>query len=337
MKQKRNGKPNPASITLREAFETVYRRQHVGITDGTLRTSRHRINCWERLVPACSVSEITRQHFDTMRSGMLAAGYSTASIESLVSVARTIIKACVEDGILSGCPSVGKRLKARAKPRWTPEVADLSRIYRTVHRTTWPVRRVPAGGWTGTACADNGGFVRSFSADHWWRTFFACGYFLGLRKGDLLDLRWADIKSDRIIRTMAKTEYAVELPIHDTLRCHLDLMPRDSERVFGPRGKSNKQLQRELHLMADAAGIGRFTMQGLRRLSARCFETARAGAGCCILGHRIRGAAASYLDGYRILSDALPSLAVPDAMKPKSAEEAAASDPFTIVVSSWGA
>jgi integrase len=323
-----------APLTLREAYTRHYLTQRPGITDTTKRQAIYRINCWERAVGASDdISAITREDFNKLRTIMLASDFAAASIESTVSVVRTIIEACVEDGILPGCPSVGKRLKVRPQNRWTPELKDLSAIYRFVHRTTWPVRRIPPGGWTGTACAENGGFVRSFSADHWWRTLFAAGYFLGLRHGDLLDLRWTDIKTDRVVRTMAKTRYVVEIPLHDVLREHLRRMPQDGPLVFGPRAKANKQIRRELRFMVEAAKIGHFTLKGLRKLSARSWETARPGAGCCILGHRLRGAQAHYLDAFRILSDALTALAVPEAMK----EQAAASDPFTIVVSTdWG-
>ncbi|HET6324812.1 MAG TPA: hypothetical protein VFG04_08935 [Planctomycetaceae bacterium] len=320
------------ALTLRCAFDRYYLPQHPGAKKTSIRTTRYRIRCWERVTSNPDLRSLTRADFDNLRPQLIDAGYAAASIESLIAVVRSICEACVEEGLMTHSPRTGNSLKVRPGDKWTPETKDLSAIYRVVGAAQWPVRRVPRGQWSSTAAASNGGFVRLFSTDHWWRTLFVAGYFTALRRADLLDLRWSDIRDDRIVRTMAKTEYAVEIPIHAILRAHLDRMPHESDRVFGDRNNSHKQFERELHAMSRDAKIGPFTMQSLRRLSARSWESARAGAGACILGHRIRGAAANYLHAFRILQDAIPALVVPDAMRPVTAP-----DPFVTVISTdWG-
>ena len=162
--------------------------------------------------------------------------------------------------------------------------------------------------------AGNGGFVRTAWVDDCWRLLFAAGYFTGLRKSDLFDLRWREIGKDRIRRTMIKTRDEIEIPIHPILRIHFDRMPRVDDFVFGRPKDSHKQFGRELGRLCKAARTGPVLLQSIRRLSAHEWETARPRAGSAILGHRIRGADANYLDGFLILRSALPALAVPEAM-----------------------
>ena len=63
-----------------------------------------------------------------------------------------------------------------------------------------------------------------------WRTLILCGYYLGGRLGDLAALRWDDIDlTASVIRfTFAKTNRAIEIPIHPELESHLLAIASDS-------------------------------------------------------------------------------------------------------------
>src|SRR5580692_11708520 len=95
---------NCDALTLRSAFERYYVPQHPGATPGSMKTTRYRIGLWERTTPNSYLRSLTRADFDNLRPQLVDAGYAAASIESLISVVRSICEACVEEGLMSHSP-----------------------------------------------------------------------------------------------------------------------------------------------------------------------------------------------------------------------------------------
>ena len=208
-------------------------------------------------------------------------------------------------------------MKRRPALKPTPTIEDVSKIYALCHRVTWPVyvRRL-------NPHCPHGRFKKAeriAAAVQWWKALFALAYFTALRRGDLLSLRWDEIEGGWIRRKMAKTGFTAEIPIHPVLQTHLDALPtKERPQVLGYCG-SFKQIRREMHTLAAAAGVspGVANIQAIRRLSAMQFDRARPGAGGIALGHVYRSVDRFYLRPADALVEALPNLAVPVGMGPQ--------------------
>jgi integrase len=98
----------------------------------------------------------------------------------------------------------------------------------------------------------SGAEIRAFfhEAEGDWKTAVLCGYYLGARLGDVVDLRWADVDfsaqgSGTVTFLQAKTGKRLVLPLASELRDHLEsiagdqteehLMPTLTRRVAGGR------------------------------------------------------------------------------------------------------
>ncbi len=214
--------------------------------------------------------------------------------------------------VLSEVPWAGKRLKRRPRLKPTPTVSDLAKMYAAVPRVTWPVykRRL---------ICPHGKFIRAERVDRaitWWKGLFALAYFSGLRRKDLLTLKWDEVQDGWIRRRMEKTGFVVEVPIHPCLKAHLDdLRAKEGPEVLGYL-TSFKQIRREMHALAAAAGVNPAlaNLQALRRLCATQFEEARPGCGGLVIGHRYRSVDRFYLNPTKALEQAIPRLVVPAGM-----------------------
>jgi integrase len=296
-------------LTVREAFVRHYLPASQ-MRPNSVRRRRYAFNWWERFTSNPAVGYIDESVFHEVRTKGTEVALSAVTIEGIVSDVLLVLKFLAARKILPTAPFAGRRLKRRPQLKPTPSIGDLASAWAKADLARWPTYR-----WR-RQCARNGQFsgaIRVDAAANWWRAFLALAYFSGLRRNDLLTLQWSEIQGGVIRRVMEKTGFAIEIPMHPCLRGHLDLLPREGPHVLG-YSKSVKQIRRELAAMAIAAGVAPFTVQSLRRLSARQFDKARPGAGKIILGHQYRCADRFYLNPSDALEEALPNLAVPEGM-----------------------
>jgi len=111
------------------------------------------------------------------------------------------------------------------------------------------------------------------NADEVLRPRFATLAYTGMRFGELLDLRWADVHLDgpnggfihikRGGAQLTKGRKARKVPIHKELRPLLESLPRNGKLVF-PAGKSKK------HPNGDGPMNERRLLRSLKRLCTRC-------------------------------------------------------------------
>jgi integrase len=305
-----------ALLTAREAFAKYYLPASPAMAKATIRKFRHDFNFWERFTPNRAVPQITTADFEEVRTKALAANLSHVTIERILSDVLTVLVHLKRTKILADVPWVGKRLKLRPRLKPTPTLADVAQLYAATHAVRWPARRFqrPTGhiDWS----------PRS-GAVEWWRCLLVLLYFSALRRADALTLRWEEIEDGWIRRTMKKTGFTVEIPIHPVLQQHLDALPKRKRGpyVLGYVG-SHKQIAKERSNLSSVAGVRLWTFQGIRRLSAQQFEKARAGAGGLVLGHQYRTVDKFYLDPVAALVEALPNLAVPEGMGPQPSKPA---------------
>lgn len=83
-----------------------------------------------------------------------------------------------------------------------------------------------------------GGFDAYFGRFASLKPFFICAIHTGLRRGDLLDLRWTDVRSDCIERVMNKEKDRTALiPMSATLKEVLTSLPRRGAYIFQVDGR----------------------------------------------------------------------------------------------------
>ncbi len=276
------------SLTFRSATERIYRPSNPGISAPTVRKLRHAANRWERLTDNPVVYRITRQTFADVRTAGLAAKLSPTTVENCVSDVRTILRACVDAELLPAIPSAGRRLRRIERLRPTPSVDDLSRMLKHCGAASWPLRSK----------------VRT---EDWWRLLLAAVYFTAQRRGNVLSCPVADMRSESLTVFIKKTGKIITIPSHPLLRKLAKNVP--DEVLGGLWG--HKQIRNGMARICKAAGIQRWTLQSLRRLSGQAWESARPRAGTAILGHPFRGSDRFYLDANKILKEALPRLEIP--------------------------
>jgi integrase len=83
-----------------------------------------------------------------------------------------------------------------------------------------------------------GGFNAYYKRFAAMKPFFVCAMHTGLRRGDLLDLRWTDIRGDFIKRVMNKEkDRTADIPMSSTLKKTLAALPRRGAYVFHIDGR----------------------------------------------------------------------------------------------------
>jgi len=199
---------------------------------------------------------------------------------------RTINSVCASVVLLlknvGGASVAWRPVPVRLQPKPTPTVADLDRLLLTACKAA---RRPP----------------------EWWQRLLCFAYATGVRRGDLLRLDVSAVVDGELSFTAGKTEKRHVIPIPLAV---LRMLP-----ASGPICRVGiKPLRRVLREWCDRAGVPRITPQALRRLSAREWERAHAGAGAVVLGHDIPGwtkATAAYIDRADLLRAGLPRLRLP--------------------------
>lgn len=209
---------------------------------------------------------------------------------------RTINSVCASVSLLAknvgGASLAWQPLPVRIQPKHTPTVADLDRLLATAQRAA---RR---------------------SAE-WWQRLLCVAYATGVRRSDLLRLDVSQVVDGELSIVAGKTEKRQVIPIPPAV---LRLLPASGHicRV------GIKPLRRVLCEWCQRAGVQTITPQAIRRLSAREWERAHAGAGAVILGHDVPGwtrATAAYIDRADLLRAGLSRLRLPASLMDATAAD----------------
>lgn len=91
-------------------------------------------------------------------------------------------------------------------------------------------------------------------------------YYTAQRIGDVVALRWTDIRKDEIVMTQAKTEKALRIPIHAELSEELARHPRSLSTILGGEPTSYRVEKLRLDIQAYCAKLGyKIVPHGLRK------------------------------------------------------------------------
>lgn len=236
------------------------------------------VSRWERVMDADHLRDISTSDLAEFRSRCLRLNLSPRTIETGVTAVLSILR---QSGFTI---ERGRSIQWSPPPPKMPKLSDYSKVFA--------------------------------AADEYGRALLAVCYFTALRTSDLKRLHRDHIQDDCIQIKAFKTGKTHSFPLHPVLAHWL----RPRLKVEFPVRKSPKRLRESLKRYCDAAGVQPFGPQQIRRLAANAYEMAHAGAGGYLLGHAInsRNATSYYLEGFSILKKAQISLAIPDAMLPKS-------------------
>lgn len=256
----------------------------------TARRLRHNCHRWEICSGNPHLTDC-QGFFDRFRRCASDAGYSPVTIESTISDVRYVA------GHLGIQLPPGRRLRIPAPCPTVPSLDTIGRLYEAADTAVWP-RRL----W-----CDRG---------DWWRCLVLVVLWTGLRRGDLVKLKWADIGVDDIRLEAGKTKRVHHIPLVPTVSRHLAAIrpPREADRVFElPRSNSFRAFARQLDALATAASVPRVTLQQIRRTSITLWTSVNAEAGRLIHGCGL-GVMAHYLDPLAVLRATAQRINLPDAM-----------------------
>jgi len=163
--------------------------------------------------------------------------YSAAYVNTVIRLLRKVVHRAVQYREIVSFPFL-------AKNKWETEKLVKNELSSTEWRAFL------------AAFDDREGFKKALEADgvdvtHIWGGFeayfrrfaslkplFVCAIHAGLRRGDLIDLRWANIRGDFIERVMNKEkERTALIPMSATLKAALAALPRRGAYVFQIEGK----------------------------------------------------------------------------------------------------
>lgn len=127
--------------------------------------------------------------------------------------------------------------------------------------------------------------------------------YTGQREGDVVRMKWDDIRGEEIYVVQEKTGTPVWIPLHRELRTLLDSAPRVSDTIlvtsWGRPFSSSQSLYEKIKIALKRAGEGKYVPHGLRATAAvRLIE-----AGCsedlaaAITGHRDMNVLRGYVRG----------------------------------------
>lgn len=130
----------------------------------------------------------------------------------------------------------------------------------------------------------------------WWTAFVHLAYATGLRLGDLLKLRWSDIRNDSVAVTQNKTGDCVMAPLSPSALRALDELPRNGDYVL-PWPGTRSNVFKTLRTIVKRAGVRPGTSRWIRRSFASYIERDHPGRAEEALGHASRGLAQEcYID-----------------------------------------
>lgn len=297
-------------MTLQQALRQ-YEDFAVDLRRSTASVMRSQLRTFRVLTGVRDVRKIQPRTFQQFRHAALQKGLSPSTANSVCRVVMTILRhlgppsQCGHGiGYLKSVPYPGRRLKERPAPKWTPTLDQLSRVVDASRYATWPRLGMPPS--------------------RFWRVVFCAFYNTGLRRSDVLfRLSWEciDLEDGTITLTAEKTGKQHRIPVNETLRKHLELLPNRVGVLF-PVPRSAKRFNIELGRLARFAAVPKITPQCLRRMAGTAAETISPGAGALLLGHSLSSKVTyqSYVQQATVLRPVLDSFPQPDALLRETTE-----------------
>ncbi len=300
---------DPKSLTLREAYFLFYDRSE--LAQGTLDRHDAELMRWEVLTTDPTVSEIDEAALLEFRQALVDRGLSPFTVNATLRSLKAILRRLGPQefrnpyglGILSRIPAVKPVREPYRKPRRIP-LDNLTRIYVAMRNATHPRK------WA--------------SPVDWWRCLLVMAWTTGLRKVDLLSLRFdqIDLSGESIEFIAEKTGKADTFPLHPVAKSHLERiwLPQGAKRdrvfcEYAPRHPG--RIYRQLRELCESAGVKRFTLHDLRRTAATEIEAVHPGMGSRFLQHCPRSVTErSYLNLDKELHAAILSMPIPTGWKP---------------------
>lgn len=302
------------SLTLREAYAEHYDRSE--LSQQTVVKYRHMLNAWERHTTNPSVESIDDEVMEGFRESCLASELAPATINGHWGDIRAVLNRLAPKakrnprglGIIAEVPWMRRVKQARKRPKRIPLEA-LSKVYLACKHARYPTR-------TGLPPAD------------WWRLLIVLGYATGLRRRDLLSIRWDEIdwQAKALAIDPGKTGKADWFPLTDWALAHLERAQRPGETVFdSPSYKRGGRYSENWKVPFAHCDVPYFTLHDIRRTAASEVDRIDRGLGKVFLQHRARDVSeAFYLCADDELREAVDKMRVPVGFKaaPRMADRA---------------
>jgi integrase len=298
-------------MTLRQAFEAFYPKDE--LSDRTIDLMHDCLARWERFVPANPpIAKITDDMLEEFRKAALVK-LAPVSVNGSRRTFRAIFRRVGPPvtgnptglGILPRIPYMRPTREIRGLPRRVSQ-EDLSRFY--------------------IACGQIQSPKTGFPAPRFWQTLLVVLYFSGLRRGDVFNIKFADLDLDggTLLFTARKTAKPMRLPLHPCVVEHVRrIVEPKREYLFQSSIKISGDLHRRWNWICRKAGVEKFTPHDLRRTCCAESERIKAGMGSVILQHAVNDTThVSYLNQMEELAETIEKMRVPLAFKhgPKQAE-----------------
>lgn len=295
--------PQAEEMTIRQAYELIYRPNLVQASPKTLQGYRTTVNSWERFTDDPPVAKITNRTLTQFRDAVLQAGLAPSTFNKEWRGIRAILRRLgpqeyrnpLGEGILANIPYVEALREDRDYPRIATE-AELNSLYATCDEQTWPKGSCPA---------------------LWWRTLIVVAFQTGARSGDLRKRFTAenfDLEAMEVRWRAGKTNKRQTVPLHDATAEHIRELIADRPGLFDC-AQNKKTIYRHWGCLQDAAGIKpHFGFHCLRKTAATLYEQAVPGSARFILGHSLRGVTDQYyINPVAIMTEAVEKLDMPQA------------------------
>lgn len=271
-------------ISVRSAFKSLQLDAEIAPTTRKLRARQ--FGWWESHSSDPDIAAITTDVLREFQQRASASGLANDTVETTINAVRCVLRAAVDDGLLSAMPKRPKRLISQPTKTAKISLKEFERFIEALPDAVAKCRK---------------------RSEQWWRSLWATIYFTALRLANIQQISSRQIGSEIIEVRQLKTGKLVQIPVHPVLRRML-LPFLETNR---PLKIDRKSLYRITTRACEIAGVRGISPQSIRALAARQFERAHPGAGRLILGRPFPGADAYYFDAPEILRSAVDKLAVP--------------------------
>jgi integrase len=275
-------KPEADTMTLREAFNAFIRPELEGRTVEAYESALTR---WERRTTNPTLPAIDNVAVAAFRKAMIDAGLAPATANGTWRHLRAVLRRCGPPAErnpwgLSLIPRV-PAMKVLKEIRKFPRIFrhdELNRLYEACETRTYPEDVVPAADW--------------------WRALLTLSLNAGPRPGDLFRLTPESIDWERGTLTFLQSKVRAWhfVPLTDATRLHLERIRSDREFLFpaGQAFRRSKNFYRNWRALQETAGVDPAPFFTFRKTCATCWDRIERGLGAYILGHSLRGTAATY-------------------------------------------
>lgn len=295
--------------TMRDAYDNLY--DQTELKKHTIKRDRRSLEIFEQYTGNPPIAEISNVHLQKLKSGMLEAGYSPATVNLTLEFLRKIFRVlqpqrlgCPQGlGLIERFPYVKPCKVPRKQPRRVP-LDDLSRAFEAASAATKPRKYLnPAD---------------------WWRAWISLIYFSGFRRCDMLSLmpEIFDFEAGTVDFQSLKTGKCDLFPLHPIAATYLkriwDPWTSGRKKVFQGFTRDGGLLYQEWGNIIRQAGVERFSFHDIRRTAASEIERVSPGVGPTFLQHVPEGVSeVFYLNRNEELREAILKMRVPQAFNSK--------------------